>query len=162
MSQELWRELVPQTLARLVRRYGADQFDHCEDAVQEAVLEAHRSWATRPPDDPQAWLATTARRRYIDLIRTDRRRREREQRVALLDEPLTAGSVSSESDDALLLLRLCCHPALPRTGQVALTLRAVAGLRTEQIANVYQLPEPTIAQRITRAKQRLKEHRDAL
>ncbi|CAM3167610.1 sigma-70 family RNA polymerase sigma factor [Nocardioides dubius] len=160
-DQGLWRELAPQTLARLVRRYGADQFDLCEDAVQDALVEAHRAWADDPPHDPLGWLVTTARRRYVDRVRSDLRRREREERVAWLEEPLT-DAVTRHSDDALLLLRLCCHPALPRAGQVALTLRAVAGLSTAQIATVYQLPEPTIAQRITRAKQRLREHRSSL
>ncbi|MGH1562168.1 RNA polymerase sigma factor [Mumia sp. DW29H23] len=154
-GEGLWRDLAPQTLARLLRTYGSSQFDLCEDAVQEALLDAHVRWATDPPDDPQAWLATTARRRYADRVRSDKRRRDREGRVALLEEPLRHEGVPS--DDALLLLELCCHPALSRSAQVALTLRAVAGLTTEQIANAYQLPEATIAQRITRAKRRVAE-----
>ena len=152
-DEGLWRELAPQTLARLVRTYGRDQFDLCEDAVQEALLDAHRQWSTDPPDDPRAWLVATARRRYVDRVRSDVRRRDREEREARLSAPLGAGT--SRSDDALLLLQLCCHPDLPRSQQVALTLRAVAGLTTAQIANAYQLPETTIAQRITRAKRRL-------
>ena len=153
VDEGLWRELAPQTLARLVRTYGSGQFDLCEDAVQEALLDAQRQWATGPPDDPRAWLVTAARRRYVDRVRSDRRRRERENRVAMLEAPLDCRP--AQSDDALLLLLLCCHPELPRSGQVALTLRAVAGLTTAQIANAYQLPEPAIAQRITRAKRRL-------
>ncbi|MGY1740093.1 MULTISPECIES: RNA polymerase sigma factor [unclassified Blastococcus] len=154
-DEGLWRELAPQTLARLLRTYGRDQFDLCEDAVQEALLDAHRQWAAEPPGDPRAWLVATARRRYVDRVRSDVRRRDREEREARLAAPLQ--TAAQQSDDALLLLRLCCSPDLPRPQQVALTLRAVAGLSTAQIANAYQLPEATIAQRITRAKRRLAE-----
>src|SRR3954468_24266957 len=161
VDEGLWRELAPQTLARLVRTYGGGQFDLCEDAVQDALLDAQRQWADGVPDDPQAWLVTTARRRYVDRVRSDARRREREDRVAMLEAPLghgrARGDESAQSDDALLLLLLCCHPELPRSGQVALTLRAVAGLTTAQIATVYQVPEATIAQRITRAKRRVSQ-----
>jgi RNA polymerase sigma factor (sigma-70 family) len=153
VDEGLWRELAPQTLARLVRTYGGGQFDLCEDAVQDALLDAQRQWATQRPDDPQAWLVTAARRRYVDRVRSDVRRREREDRVVMLEAPL--GHDPAQGDDTLLLLLLCCHPELPRSGQVALTLRAVAGLTTAQIANAYQLPESAIAQRITRAKRRL-------
>ncbi len=153
-AEGLWRQLAPQTLARLVRTYGRERFDLCEDAVQEALLDAHRQWATDPPDDPRAWLVATARRRYVDRVRSDVRRRDREEREARLAAPLGDGT-AGQGDDALLLLQLCCSPALPRSQQVALTLRAVAGLTTAQIANAYQLPETTIAQRITRAKRRL-------
>ncbi len=148
-----WRALAPRTLARLLRTYGGSQFDLCEAAVQEALLDAYVRWPSAPPDDPQAWLTAAARRRYVDRVRSERRRREREDRVALLDAPLS--HEGAHSDDTLLLLQLSCHPALPRSGQVALTLRAVAGLTTAQIANAYQLPEATIAQRITRAKRRV-------
>lgn len=152
-DEDLWRELAPQVLARLVRTYGTAQFEWCEDAVQDALLDAYRQWGRGAPDDPRAWLVATARRRYIDRIRSDRSRRDREERQARLESPL-AGAATAE-DDALLLLRLCCHPDVPRSGQVALTLRAVAGLSTAQIANLHQLPEPTVAQRITRAKRRI-------
>ncbi|RBY81840.1 RNA polymerase sigma factor [Blastococcus sp. TF02A-26] len=155
VGEGLWRELAPQTLARLVRTHGSAQFDLCEDAVQEALLDAHRQWATDPPADPQAWLVATARRRYVDLVRSDARRRDREERTARLSAPVDGAA--TQSDDALLLLQLCCSPDLPRSQQVALTLRAVAGLSTAQIANAYQVPEATIAQRITRAKRRLAE-----
>ena len=155
VDEGLWREIVPQALARLLRTYGRDQIDLCEDAVQEALLAAHQQWAGQAPADPLAWLVTAARRRYIDLVRSDHRRRDREAREALLTLPLNGGS--SAVDDSLLLLQLCCHPALPRSAQVALTLRAVAGLSTAQIANVYQLPEATVARRITRAKRRIAE-----
>ncbi|UYM06381.1 RNA polymerase sigma factor [Solicola gregarius] len=161
VDEGLWRELAPQTLARLLRTYGSDQFDLCEDAVQDALLDAHRQWATEPPRDPQAWLTATARRRYVDRVRRDVRRRDREGHVSMLQAPLDHEPATSDqpaaTDDALRLLQLCCHPELPRSGQVALTLRAVAGLTTAQIANAYQVPEATIAQRITRAKRRLTE-----
>lgn len=155
LSEGLWRELAPQALARLLRTYGSTRFDLCEDAVQEALLHAYQQWPTRFPDDPVGWLVTTARRRYVDLTRGDARRRLRETRAALLHPPMPPQAV--QADDSLLVLRLCCHPDLPRSGQVALTLRAVAGLTTAQIANVYQVPETTIAQRITRAKRRVSE-----
>lgn len=157
-DEGLPRALAPQALARLVRTYGADQFDLCEDAVQDALLAAHRQWQAGAPSDPLAWLVTAARRRYVDRIRSDSRRRDREAREALLAEPLArTRAETTPADDSLLVLQLCCHPALPRSGQVALTLRAAAGLSTAQIANVHQLPEPTVAQRITRAKRRLAE-----
>jgi len=159
-SESAWRELAPRTLARLLRSYGNDQFELCEDAVQDALVDAHRQWQGQLPDDPQAWLATVARRRYVDRVRADARRRERETRSTRLEAPLVHDTPDSDSihdDDALLVLQLCCHPRLPRSAQVALTLRAVAGLTTRQIANAYQLPEATIAQRITRAKRRLTE-----
>ncbi|MEV0893876.1 sigma-70 family RNA polymerase sigma factor [Promicromonospora sp. NPDC050262] len=162
VGEDLLRELAPQVLARLVRTHGAGQFDVCEDAVQDALLAAYRQWPADPPSDPLAWLVTTARRRYVDRVRVDSRRREREAREALLAHPLStppdgADPDASPADDSLLLLQLCCHPALARPAQVALTLRAVAGLTTAQIANVLQLPETTVAQRITRAKRRLAE-----
>jgi RNA polymerase sigma factor, sigma-70 family len=163
VDEGLWRELVPQALARLLRTYGRDQIDLCEDAVQDALVAAHQQWTVQAPEDPLAWLVTAARRRYIDRVRSDYRRRDRETREALLALPLNAcSSESSAIDDSLLLLHLCCHPALPRSAQVALTLRAVAGLSTAQIANVYQLPEATVAQRITRAKRRIAELGGAL
>ncbi len=152
-----WRDIAPHALARLLTAYGTGQFDLCEDAVQDALLEAHRQWPTRPPDDPRAWLTAVARRRYVDRVRADSRRRAREARIALLEAPLAGAA--ADADDTLLLLQLCCHPDLPRSGQVALTLRAVAGLSTQQIANAYQLPAATIAQRITRAKRRLAQTR---
>jgi RNA polymerase sigma factor (sigma-70 family) len=155
MGEGLWRELTRQVLARLLRTYGSAQFDRCEDAVQEALLNAHQQWPTQFPDDPLGWLTVTARRRYADQARSDARRRYREARTALLHPPVEPEAV--QTDDSLLVLQLCCHPDLPRSGQVALTLRAVAGLTTAQIATVYQVPEATIAQRITRAKRRVSQ-----
>lgn len=156
VSEDLLRDLAPQVLARLVRTYGTAQFDLCDDAVQDSLLAAHRQWPDHPPADPLAWLVTTARRRCVDQIRSSSRRRHRETRDVLLAEPLNqARTEPSPADDSLLLLQLCCHPRLPRSGQVALTLRAVTGLSTAQIANVHQIPEATVAQRITRAKRQL-------
>ncbi|RIJ77585.1 RNA polymerase subunit sigma-70 [Nakamurella silvestris] len=152
----LWRDLAPQVLARLLRTYGPDQFDACEDAVQEALLAAHQQWEENPPQDPLGWLITTSRWRYVDWVRSDRSRRDRETKVDRLTEPLL-GQGTSSGDDSLLVLQLCCHPELPRAAQIALTLRAVCGLTTAQISHVYQLPEATVAQRITRAKRRLDE-----
>lgn len=155
--EDLLRTLAPQVLGALLRRYGTEQFDLCEDAVQEALLAAHEQWATRGhPDDPAAWLITASRRRLIDRIRSDKRRRDRELTYASLAHPL-AQQAALATDDSVLLLRLCCHPALSPAAQVALTLRAVAGLTTAQIAHAYLLPEATVAQRITRAKARIRE-----
>lgn len=135
-----------------MRRYGTGQLDVCEDAVQEALLAAHRQWPRDGiPDDPLAWLLTSARRRMIDRIRSDHHRREREMVYSTLWEPL-ADTTTAHADDSIWLLRLCCHPALSRIAQVTLTLRAVAGLTTAQIAHAFLLPEATIAQRISRAK----------
>lgn len=151
-----WRTLAPLVLARLLRAAGPGQLELCEDAVSEALLDAHRQWPAEPPRDPLAWIVAVARRRYVDLVRADRRRRDREERLFRLEHPLVQAAVSA-ADDELLVLALCCHPELPRSGQVALALRAVAGLTTAQIANAYQVPEATVAQRITRAKRRLDE-----
>jgi len=155
--EDLLRPLAPQVLGTLLRRFGTEQFDLCEDAVQEALLEAYEQWpAAALPTSPQGWLVTTARRRMIDRIRSDARRRERESTQARLLHPL-ADLAPSERDDSLQVLMLCCHPALTRSAQVALTLRTVGGLTTAQIARAYLLPEATIAQRISRAKTKIKD-----
>jgi RNA polymerase sigma factor (sigma-70 family) len=147
----VWREASPHVLAALLRRYG--DFEACEDAVQEALLAAARQWpAEGTPDDPKAWLVRVGSRRLIDARRSQRARDEREVAVGL-EEP---GPVS-ERDDSLALLLLCCHPALSRPSQVALTLRAVGGLGTDRIARAFLVPESTMAQRISRAKARLRE-----
>jgi RNA polymerase sigma factor (sigma-70 family) len=143
---ELVRDLAPQVLGVLVRR-GAD-FAAAEDAVQEALVEAVRRWPDDPPDDPKAWLITVAWRKFLDASRSESARRSREERVR--DEPV-AGPAEAQ-DDTLLLLFLCCHPSLTPASAVALTLRAVGGLTTAQIADAYLVPEATMAQRITRAK----------
>ena len=146
MNEEALRDLVPQVLAVLVRR-GHD-FATAEDAVQEALLDAHRTWDERMPDDPKAWLVTVAGRRLIDLQRSEAARRRREE--AALTEP--PPGPAEQADDTLLLLFLCCHPALSPASAVALTLRAVGGLTTREIAEAFLVPETTMAQRISRAK----------
>ncbi|MCW2657414.1 MAG: rpoE, partial [Jatrophihabitans sp.] len=128
---DLLRELTPQVLAAVVRRYG--DFAACEDAVQEALLAAAIQWpADGLPDNPRSWLITAASRRRIELWRNDEARRRREETVAaqLLPDPEPVPDV----DDTLTLLLLCCHPSLTPVSQVALTLRAVGGLTTAEIA----------------------------
>jgi RNA polymerase sigma factor (sigma-70 family) len=150
--EDLLRELAPQVLGALVRRYG--QFDACEDALQDAMLAASRTWAQHGlPDDPRAWLVTVASRRLVDEFRSESARRRREERTAELEVPDT---VPSERDDTLVLLFMCCHPALSPPSQLALTLRAVGGLTTAEIAHAFLVPEATMAQRISRAKQTIK------
>ncbi|MFN8024067.1 MAG: DUF6596 domain-containing protein [Acidimicrobiales bacterium] len=140
------RSLVPQVLGVLVRR-GAD-FATAEDAVQEALVRALRVWPADPPAVPRAWLVTVAWRAYLDLVRSDTARRAREERV---DAEPSAGEVPDD-DDSLRLYFLCAHPDLTPSSAVALTLRAVGGLTTRQIAEAYLVPEATMAQRISRAK----------
>jgi RNA polymerase sigma factor (sigma-70 family) len=153
---ELLRELAPEVLGALVRRYG--QFGACEDAVQEAMLEAVTSWPDRGvPDSPKGWLLTVASRRLIDDVRSEHARRRREQEDAAAMAPLEPPrDPGSDRDDSLSLLFLCCHPALSGPSQLALTLRAVGGLSTAQIAAAFLVPEATMAQRISRAKQAIK------
>ena len=149
--EDLLRRLAPQVLGALVHRYG--QFDACEDAVQEALLAAAVQWPDAGlPEHPHAWLLTVATRRLTDEVRAEQSRRRREDAVAAEPPP---GPVADD-DDTLALLFLCCHPALSPASQVALTLRAVGGLTTPQIANAFLVPEATMAQRISRAKQRIR------
>ena len=143
------RDLVPRVLAGLVRR--GEDFDAAEDALQEALLEALRVWPEHPPRDPRAWLATVATRRLVDARRSEAARQRREE--ATYGEPQPA--VTEEGDDTLFLLFCCCHPDLAPTSQVALTLRAVGGLTTREIADAFYVPEATMAQRISRAKRAL-------
>ena len=140
------RELIPRVLAVLVRR-GAD-FATAEDAVQEALIRAVETWPDQPPDDPKGWLITTAWHRFVDFARADAARRNRECVVA--EEPPQGPTESA--DDTLALYFLCAHPRLSSSSAVALTLRAVGGLTTRQIAQAYLVPEATMAQRISRAK----------
>jgi RNA polymerase sigma factor (sigma-70 family) len=150
--EDLLRELAPQVLGTLVRRHG--QFDACEDAVQEALLAAAEQWpAQGVPDRPRSWLLTVAGRILVDHWRRDSARRRRETATALdpTNEP------PDNPDDTVLVLFLCCHPALSPPSQLALTLRAVGGLSTAQVAAAFLVPEPTMAQRISRAKQRVRE-----
>jgi RNA polymerase sigma factor (sigma-70 family) len=146
VNEEVLRDLVPQVLGVLVRR-GHD-FATAEDAVQEALLDAHRTWDEQMPDDPKAWLVTVAGRRLIDAQRSEAARRRREEAALAEPPPGPAG----QADDTLLLLFLCCHPALSPASAIALTLRAVGGLTTREIAEAFLVPEPTMAQRISRAK----------
>ncbi|KIQ66055.1 RNA polymerase sigma24 factor [Kitasatospora griseola] len=146
MDETLLRVLTPEVLAVLVRR-GAD-FAAAEDAVQEALLEAVRTWPADPPRDPKGWLITVGWRRFLDATRSDASRRRRED---LVDEQPEPGPVPAV-DDSLRLYFLCAHPSLTPASAVALTLRAVGGLTTRQIAQAYLVPEATMAQRISRAK----------
>ena len=143
------RDLIPGVLAALVHR-GAD-FATAEDAVQEALLKALEAWPSQRADDPKGWLITTAWRRFVDMARSDSARRDRELRVS--DEP--AGGPTESVDDTLQLYFLCAHPSLSPASAIALTLRAVGGLTTRQIAQAYLVPETTMAQRISRAKRTL-------
>lgn len=149
MDEALLRSLTPSVLGVLVRR-GAD-FAAAEDAVQEALVEAVRTWPTDPPRDPKAWLITVGWRRFLDATRADTARRRREDLVE--DEPPPGQTPTT--DDTLQLYFLCAHPSLPPSSAVALTLRAVGGLTTRQIAAAYLVPEATMAQRISRAKRRV-------
>ena len=146
LDEALLRGLVPGVLGVLVRR-GAD-FAAAEDAVQEALVEAVRVWPVDPPRDPKGWLVTVAWRRFLDATRSEVARRRREELVD--DEPLPGPA--GELDDTLQLYFLCAHPSLSPSSAVALTLRAVGGLTTRQIAEAYLVPEATMAQRISRAK----------
>jgi RNA polymerase sigma factor (sigma-70 family) len=151
--ESLLRELTPQVIGILVHRFG--DFASCEDAVQEAALAAAVQWPTEGvPDNPKGWLITVASRRRAELWRSESARRRREQTAAALT-PADPGPVAG-TDDTLTLLLLCCHPSLSAPAQVALTLRAVGGLTTAEIARALLVPEATVGQRISRAKQRIK------
>ncbi|GAA2268852.1 sigma factor-like helix-turn-helix DNA-binding protein [Glycomyces scopariae] len=148
-DDHLLRDLTPQVLSVLVRR-GAD-FAAAEDAVQDALVEAVHRWDGDAPDDPKGWLVTVAWRRFLDARRSASARALRE--VVVHREP--APGPAEQTDDTLLLLSRCCHPALTPASAVALTLRAVGGLTTAQIARAFLVPEATMAQRISRAKRTL-------
>jgi RNA polymerase sigma factor (sigma-70 family) len=152
MIEQLWRELTPQVLGALVRRYG--HFESCEDAVQEALLAAATQWPEQGvPDEPKTWLIRVASRRLIDILRNEEARRHREDTVRVPD---VAPEPATGPDDSLTLLFLCCHPTLPTASQIALTLRAVGGLTTTEIAAALLTPEATMGQRISRAKQKVR------
>jgi len=159
--EDLLRELAPQVLGALVRRHG--QFHLCEDATQEALLAAALQWPKEAlPANPRGWLITVATRRLTDLLRSEQSRRSREATVAvataqseLLGPP--ADAEPADEDDSLALLFGCCHPDLSPPSQIALTLRAVGGLSTTQIAAAFGVPEATMAQRISRAKQTIRD-----
>ena len=151
--EDLLRELAPQVLGALVRRSG--QFDASEDAVQEALLAAARQWPHEgTPDNARSWLLTVASRRLTDQLRSETARRRREETAASLELHVPSEAVGR--DDTLTLLFLCCHPSLSAPSQLALTLRAVGGLTTAEIARAFLVPEATMAQRISRAKERIR------
>jgi RNA polymerase sigma factor (sigma-70 family) len=154
-AEDLLRQLAPQVLGALVRRYG--HFDTAEDAVQEALLAAATQWpAEGLPGNPRGWLITVASRRLTDLLRSEQSRRAREEAAARRIPPgewlAPAADAAADSDDTLILLFLCCHPALSPASQIALTLRAAGGLTTAEIARAFLVPEATMTRRITRAK----------
>ena len=161
--EELLRQLAPQVLGALIRRYG--HFDAAEDAVQEALLAAVVQWPRDGvPDDPRAWLITVGSRRLTDLLRSEQARQRREEKAARWTVPddwtaPPADSQRSESDDSLVLLFMCCHPALSPASQIALTLRAVGGLTTAEVARAFLVPESTMTRRISRAKEGIRESR---
>jgi RNA polymerase sigma factor (sigma-70 family) len=158
--EDLLRRHAPQVLGALVRRYG--HFDLAEDSVQEALLAAAQQWPAKGlPDNPRGWLIKVAARRLVDQLRSEEARRRREETATQLSPrdaftvPAPGESRAPSDDDTLTLLFLCCHPALTPPAQIALTLRAVGGLTTAEIARAHLMPEPTMAQRISRAKQRI-------
>jgi RNA polymerase sigma factor (sigma-70 family) len=152
--EELLRELAPRVLGAVARRYG--DFDDAEDAVQEALLAAATQWPVEgTPDNPRGWLIAVAARRLTDRLRNEEARRRREV-VAASREPADWPPPVPDHDDSLMLLFLCCHPALTPASAIPLTLRAVGGLTTAEIARAFLVPEATMAQRISRAKQRIK------
>ncbi|MEU9088366.1 sigma-70 family RNA polymerase sigma factor [Streptomyces sp. NPDC048357] len=160
-SEDLLRRLAPQVLGALVRRYG--HFDAAEDAVQEALLAAARQWPGEGrPDNPRGWLIRVASRRLTDQLRSEDARRRREETAAALTprdafvEPPPGESRTPAEDDTLALLFLCCHAELSAEARIALTLRAVGGLTTAEIARAFLVPEATMGQRISRAKRRIK------
>ncbi len=160
-AEDLLRQLAPQVLGALVRRFG--HFDTAEDAVQEALLAGATQWpAEGIPANPRGWLITVASRRLTDLLRAEQARRDREQSAAR-GIPLSewrspaADARARAADDTLIVLILCCHPALSPASQIALTLRAVGGLSTTEIARAFLVPEATMTRRITRAKQTIKD-----
>jgi len=170
-GENLLRELAPQVLGAVIRRFR--DFSSAEDAVQEALLAAAIQWPQEGvPDNPRGWLIQVAARRMIDQLRADLARRRRETDVVMQAPPdqhvVPAADATSlaqfgssfengaEQDDTLVLLFMCCHPALTRPSAIALTLRAVGGLTTAEIANAFLVPEATMAQRISRAKQRIR------
>jgi RNA polymerase sigma factor (sigma-70 family) len=157
--EDVWRRESPHVLAALLRRYG--DLGDCEDAAQEAAEAAARQWERDGvPDNPRGWLIRVASRRLIDRVRADGTRAGREKVVAqgrdLQLAPPADDPRHDEADDTLLLLLLCCHPSLSRSSQVALTLHAVAGLGTAQIAAAYLVPDRTMTQRLTRARATLR------
>lgn len=157
-TEDLLRCLAPQVLGALVRRYG--NFSSAEDATQEALIAAALQWPhDGVPNEPRAWLITVAARRLTDLLRKEQARRRREDIVVqwtLPDQPAVEAS-EMEADDTLILLFMCCHPSLSPASQIALTLRAVGGLTTAEVARAFLVSEETMTRRISRAKERIKK-----
>lgn len=157
-DEHLLRELAPQVLGAVVRRFR--DFAAAEDAVQEALIAAFTQWPRDGvPENPSGWLIRVASRRMTDQVRSEIARRERETAVAIDEEtmmPTDNIEMDMDPDDTLILLFMCCHPALTSSSAIALTLRAVGGLTTAEIANAFLVPEATMAQRISRAKQNIK------
>ena len=155
-SEHLLRELAPQVLGAVIRRYR--DFAAAEDAVQEALVAAALEWPREGvPQHPRAWLIQVASRRMADHVRREAARRRRESAAAIdPDAPAAALAAETDEDDTLILLFLCCHPALTPASAIALTLRAVGGLTTAEIAHAFLVPEATMAQRISRAKSSIK------
>jgi RNA polymerase sigma factor (sigma-70 family) len=158
--EDLLRPLAPQVLGALVRRYG--HFDVAEDAVQEALLAAATQWpADGTPANPRAWLVTVASRRLTDMLRNELARRRREdahaEQIPAADRFVPAAdAVADDADDTLILLFMCCHPSLTQASQIALTLRALGGLTTAEVARALLVPEDTVTRRISRAKRAIK------
>ena len=157
-SEQLLRELAPQVLGSVARRFH--DFAAAEDTAQEAMIAAFTQWPQEGvPDNPRGWLIQVARRRMTDHVRSEIARRERETAVAAEAEPFSPTleiEADMDPDDTLILLFMCCHPALTPSSAIALMLRAVGGLTTAEIANAFLVPEATMAQRISRAKQTIK------
>jgi RNA polymerase sigma factor (sigma-70 family) len=157
--ETLLRQLAPQVLGAVVRRYG--NFDIAEDAVQEAMLAAATQWPNEGlPENAKGWLITVAARRLTDLLRSEQARRRREDTVArwqLPDQQTEPVERPDDSDDTLILLFMCCHPALSPSSQIALTLRAVGGLTTAEVARAFLVSVATMTRRITRAKQQIRD-----
>ena len=154
-SEHLLRELAPQVLGVIARRFR--DFTSAEDAVQEAMIAAFTQW---PQENPRGWLIQVASRRMTDQARSEIARRQRENAVASDAETIVlSGDIESDMDpdDTLILLFMCCHPALTSSSAIALTLRAVGGLATAEIANAFLVPEATMAQRLVRAKRKIRD-----
>jgi DNA-directed RNA polymerase specialized sigma24 family protein len=158
--EDLLRRLASQVLGALVRRYG--HFDAAEDATQESLIAAASQWPREgAPDNPRGWLITVASRRLTDLLRAEQARQRREDTAARWELAEGRGVPSADkspadADDTLILLFMCCHPALSSASQIALTLRAVGGLATAAIARAFLVPESAMTRRISRAKQQIK------
>src|ERR1700744_251045 len=158
-TEHLLRELAPQVLGVVARRFR--DFSSAEDAVQEAMLAAFRQWPREGiPENPRGWLIRVASRRMTDIVRSEMARRQRETAMTTEEEPAIESPEAIEGDmdpeDTLVLLFMCCHSALSTSSAIALTLRAVGGLTTAEIANAFMVPEATMAQRISRAKQTIR------